>query len=108
MDIATDTSGHRQSTMKAFIPQCVASARKANLHVCAKAIVSRLDLTFGTGNKPKVNGVFFQSAENPNSQTFRALARKEVILCAGAIANPQLLMLRSVNTTKLVQLIHAF
>lgn len=94
MDITTNASGQRQSTMHAFLPQPVAAARKANLHICPNTIVSRLDIT--TGSKPKVQGVFFQSNKNLGGQTFNALARKEVILCAGAVTNPQILMLRYV------------
>jgi len=70
-------------------------ARKANLHICSNTIVSRLNVSPGNGNKPRVKGAFFESVKG--GQTFSAFARKEVILCAGAIKNPQILMLSGIG-----------
>ena len=92
MDVITNASGERHSTMRAFLPQSVAVDRKAHLNICSNTLVSRLAVSHHTGKNPKVDGVFFSSLKD--DRTFSCFARKEVILCAGAIANPQLLMLR--------------
>ena len=91
MDLITNASGERQSTMRAFLPQSVAVDRKAHLNICPNTLVSRLAVSH-TGKNPKVDGVFFKSLKD--DRTFSCFAQKEVILCAGALANPQLLMLR--------------
>lgn len=92
IDLTTNASGERHSTMRAFLPQPVAVDRKAHLSICPNTLVSRLSVSHHTGKNPKVDGVFFQSLKD--DRTFSCFAGKEVILCAGPIANPQLLMLR--------------
>ena len=92
IDLTTNASGERHSAMQAFLPQSVAVDRKANLYICSNTLVSRLAVSHHNGRNPKVDGVFFSNLKD--DQSFSCFARKEVILCAGAIANPQLLMLR--------------
>jgi choline dehydrogenase len=92
IDLTTDASGERHSTMRAFLPRQVAIDRKAHLSICPNTLVSRLAVSHHTEKNPKVGGVFFKSLKD--DRTYSCFARKEVILCAGAIANPQLLMLR--------------
>ena len=92
IDLIINASGERHSTMRAFLPQSVAVERKAHLNICPNTLVSRLAMSHHTGKNPKVDGVFFKGLKD--DRTFSCFARKEVILCAGAIANPQLLMLR--------------
>ena len=79
--------------MQAFLLQQVAVDRKAHLCICPNPLVSSLAVSHHTGKNPKVDRVFFQSLKDGQTCT-SCFARKEVILCAGATANPQLLMLR--------------
>jgi len=63
MDLITNASGERQSTMQAFLPQPVAVDRKAHLKICPNTLVSRLAVSHHTGKNPKVDGVFFESLQ---------------------------------------------
>ena len=71
---------------------CFLSARdihgRQNLKVCLGAVVQRIDLD----QENQVQGVFIE-CEWDRSVTYYAKTR-EIILCAGAVASPQLLMLR--------------
>lgn len=59
------------------------------------AVVSRLELD---GATETVSGVHFQSSlKTTNSQQFFVKARREVILCAGAICSAQILLLSGVG-----------
>lgn len=59
------------------------------------AIVSRLELDV---TAEKVSGVHFQSShKTPNAKQFFVKARREVILCAGAICSAQILLLSGVG-----------
>lgn len=59
-----------------------------NLSICLGAVIQRIDLD----KENQVQGVFIER-ENDTGITYYAKAR-EIILCAGAVASPQLLMLR--------------
>ncbi|KAG6816333.1 hypothetical protein H0H93_008185 [Arthromyces matolae] len=93
LDFTLDTSGRRHSTFHAFLPPKVASARKDHLHICPGAAVTSLDVE-GDAEECHVKGVTFQAATGGDKTLYYARARREVILCAGTIANPQILLLR--------------
>ena len=61
---------------------------KSNLKICLGAVVQRLDID----QDNRVQGVFVET-EQSSGTTFYVKA-KEVILCGGAVASPQLLLLR--------------
>jgi choline dehydrogenase-like flavoprotein len=87
--------GHRCSTFEAFLPEKLARSRQ-NLTICTGAIVTSLDIQFDDGTLKAV-GAFFEAdnmAENQYSTTYRVTALREVVLCCGALATPQVLMLR--------------
>ena len=93
-DVTIDENGCRHSTFDAFLPPEVTS--RPNLFVCTESVVSRLDLKEGAEGI-RVAGVFLepsaQGLAGATSQSYIS-ATKEVIMCAGAIATPQILMLR--------------
>lgn len=92
LDCTIDLDGHRNSTFHAFLPPQVALERKSHLHICAGAAVTALDVEVGA-NHSSVKGVSFLAATG-GQKIYYAKARREVILCAGAIATPQILLLR--------------
>ncbi|KAI8996268.1 alcohol oxidase [Trametes punicea] len=93
LDVVVDSSSYRHSTYRAFLPPELARERRSHLKVCTRAIVSRVQLDQSAGSV-RATGVFFQSMDaNYASQEYFARARKEVILCAGALVSPQILML---------------
>jgi choline dehydrogenase len=78
--------GKRCSTNEAFLPKKEVKNRK-NLKICLGVVVQRLDIG---GNRAK--GVFVEM-EHQAGTTFYTKAR-EIILCGGAVASPQILLLR--------------
>lgn len=83
----TVADGERQSTAKAFL---VPAADRKNLHIIKHAHVIDLDVD-QTG---QVTGVNFSYN---STKTFVAKAKKEVVLSAGAINTPQILMLSGIG-----------
>ena len=77
--------GWRNSTARAYLAP---ARRRANLRVETRAVVSRILLDEG-----RAIGVEFRK----QGQTRRVLARREVILAAGALASPKLLMLSGIG-----------
>lgn len=90
---ATIRQGRRCSTGKAFIQPIV---QRRNLHISMKSWVTKL--LIDPDSKVTV-GVEFTKQR----QRFVVRASKEVILSAGAIASPQLLMLSGVGPAKHLQ-----
>lgn len=82
----TVANGERQSTAKAYL---VPAASRKNLHVIKHAHVVDLEMEAG-----KVTGVNFSYNA---TKTFVAKAKKEVVLSAGAIGTPQILMLSGIG-----------
>ncbi|KAK0187394.1 alcohol oxidase [Armillaria mellea] len=91
-NVAMDAGSHRCSAFTAYLPLHVAHERRSHLHVCPNTIVASLNLDPDT---MRIDGVFYQDARNDSSdvsRVYKAIARKEVILCAGAINTPQILL----------------
>ncbi|MFT4215231.1 MAG: GMC family oxidoreductase N-terminal domain-containing protein, partial [Microbacterium sp.] len=87
--MVTQQRGARASTADAYLRP--ARARR-NLRVLTGALVRRV--TFDTaGAAPRANGVYV----DVDGITRRATARREVILCGGAVNTPQLLMLSGIG-----------
>ena len=98
LDATIDVHGYRCSTSDAFLPKKLARSRRKNLSICTGAIVTSLDMVSNNGT-PKVVGVYFEADTTTKikpSTKYHASVAGEVILCCGAIATPQLLMLRLV------------
>lgn len=95
LDVSVDDRGHRHSTNRAFLPTQVALDRCQHLKICVNTLARKLEFAEDMDGNLRVQGVYFQSLDpkRPNKVCF-ARARKEVILCSGAIGSPQLLMLR--------------
>lgn len=90
---ATIRQGRRCSTAKAFIQPIV---QRRNLHISMKSWVTKLLID---PDRKVAVGVEFTKQR----QRFVVRASKEVILSAGAIASPQLLMLSGVGPAKHLQ-----
>lgn len=81
----------RQTTASAFIEVNIA---RPNLHVLLNSQVTRVlfdTSTFGSSSQPRAVGVEYVRASDGRS--FQIFANREVILSAGVINSPQLLML---------------
>lgn len=84
---ATMRKGRRCSAAKAFIRPAML---RNNLHISMKARVTRIVVDAATRTAVAVEFV-------KNHKRYRVRARKEIILSAGTIASPQLLMLSGIG-----------
>lgn len=82
----TVKKGRRHSTAAAFLKPII--KKRTNLKVVTQATVLRLEL-----NGKKVTGVTYEL----NGQQFTENAQKEVVLSAGAINSPQILLLSGIG-----------
>ncbi|KXN86109.1 Oxygen-dependent choline dehydrogenase [Leucoagaricus sp. SymC.cos] len=102
-DCTIDLSGHRNSTFNVFLPQALVSKRKSHLHICTGAVVSALDIEDDANHLQAVKGVSFRAATGTDEKVYHARALREVILCAGAIATPQILLLSGIGPSNKVK-----
>ncbi|KAF8580208.1 GMC oxidoreductase [Ramaria rubella] len=87
-----DSKGHRSSSATAFLG--AETLARPNLHVLVQSTVTRV--LFTSDAKPRAAGV--EIGRSPSDPArFRAGAKKEVIICAGAINTPQILLLSGVG-----------
>lgn len=87
----TQDYGTRCSTAKAFL---VSASRRKNLHIIQNAHVTKVDFQ----SAGVVNGVSFKISGH--EEILKATARKEVIVSAGALNTPQILMLSGIGPKK--------
>ncbi|CDO76592.1 GMC oxidoreductase [Trametes cinnabarina] len=98
LDVIIDGDSRRTSTNRAFLPAKLTSDRAARLKICTNSLVLRLDVAREVDGALRARGVYFE-ATNPRSaaQTFYAQARREIVLSAGALGSPQILMLSGIG-----------
>lgn len=93
LDLAQDGQARRNTAYQAYLSKDIALKRQKHLTVCTGVIASRLEVD---EKADIVRGVYVQptgqSKSGPNQEIY-VKARREVILCAGALVTPQLLML---------------
>lgn len=86
-----DKWGQRSSTLTAFLPRTIVYERRDRLHVCTNTVVRRVEINKSASGLV-AEGIYISRPEEPGVRLVRA--RREVILCAGAIFSPHILMLR--------------
>lgn len=86
----TTYRGHRQSSAKAFLHK---KKKRRNLHILPEAVATRVLID---PSSLAANGVEYVR----NRRKYTVRARREVILSAGPIASPQLLMLSGIGPKK--------
>lgn len=91
LDQTIDSNGRRISAYQAWLSKKTAIARKSHLTVCTGVIVSKLDVDT---KFQRVVGVQIRRKGHTDKRECYVQARREVVLCAGAIGTPQILMRR--------------
>ncbi|KAG1809926.1 alcohol oxidase [Suillus plorans] len=94
--VTLTSDGKRLSTFDAFLPPSITTQRQ-RLTICTDTLVTKIDFDVG-GVQPVASGVFFKPYEStPKQQPFYARAKKEIIVCCGAIETPHLLLLSGIG-----------
>ncbi|KAI0322115.1 alcohol oxidase [Amylostereum chailletii] len=84
-----DAKGHRVTTESAYLTPDV--LKRPNLTVAIGASVTRLLFDKSEDGEPRATGIeFTASAKGPR---FRVRAKKEVLMCAGAVHTPHIMLL---------------
>ncbi|KAJ7475235.1 GMC oxidoreductase [Mycena galericulata] len=94
LDATIDENGRRSATSDAFLPKKLVQHRQ-NLHICTGTVVTSLKI-----EDHKAVGVYIE-ADSGNraaiSQLYQVVAECGVVLCAGAISTPQILLLSGIG-----------
>jgi choline dehydrogenase len=93
----TTRNGQRASTYRAFLAGEVEA--RDNLAIITGANVTRVILEMGAGGAV-ATGIEYRTSDG---QTHAVAAAKEVVLCAGAVGSPQLLMLSGIGPKQELQ-----
>lgn len=86
-----DLWGRRSSTYHAFLPKALVRQRRKNLTICLGSTVQRILFSSCNNHDLMATGVL---VEGKQKKLFLVRANHEIILSAGAIVTPQLLLLR--------------
>lgn len=95
LDQAVNERAERSTSYQAFLNESIARKRQSHLTVCTGASALRLKLDEDGGS---VRGVFVRPTVAGNSKSdVYVEARREVIVCCGALKTAQLLMLSGIG-----------
>ncbi|KAK0229740.1 GMC oxidoreductase [Armillaria nabsnona] len=89
----TDQVGKRSSSATAYLSPSVLA--RHNLTVATQAMVEKVLFDASAADMPRAIGV--ELSDSPGGPYFRVRATREVVLCAGAVGTPQILMLSGVG-----------
>ncbi|KAJ7368511.1 alcohol oxidase [Mycena albidolilacea] len=92
LDVAVDESLRRVSSYHAFLPAQVVQDHRERLKISTDAVATRIDF-----DKNVAVGVVFEPTNETRAQTFYARAKKEIIVCCGALGSPHLLLLSGIG-----------
>ncbi|KIO06770.1 GMC oxidoreductase [Pisolithus tinctorius Marx 270] len=96
--VTRDSNQHRHSTFWAFLPPALIHARRINLHVCPNTIVERLIIEKEQGHLAVRSVALGPTGGQASSKaTVHIRVRREVVVCAGALGSPQILMLSGIG-----------
>jgi choline dehydrogenase-like flavoprotein len=87
--MAIDRRGSRASTYKAFLDKETAIKRRGHLTIYTDAVASSLDVDKQAG---LIRGVYVRPILGHTGDDIHVKARREVIICCGAVCSPLILM----------------
>ncbi|KAK0224315.1 GMC oxidoreductase [Armillaria fumosa] len=88
-----DQNGKRSSSATAYLTPAVLA--RPNLTVVTRVMVEKVLFDASASQKPRAIGV--ELSKSPDGSRFRVRASREVLLCAGAVGTPQILLLSGVG-----------
>ncbi|GJE92703.1 GMC oxidoreductase [Phanerochaete sordida] len=94
-----EPSGTRHSTFRAYLPKDFVEAHDENLHLSVNTIARKIETEPLPDGSLQASGVLIQNSA-PGSASVLVKARREVILCSGALRTPQVLMLSGIGPEK--------
>ncbi|KFA69372.1 hypothetical protein S40285_08474 [Stachybotrys chlorohalonatus IBT 40285] len=100
LDLTIDSNGQRHSAERAYLPYEVANERRRSLHICTLATVVKLDIPV---DSERATGLILQGDPSCMNRHVRVKARREIVLCAGAVCTPQILQLSGLGPSSLLQ-----
>ncbi|KZT51673.1 GMC oxidoreductase [Calocera cornea HHB12733] len=101
VDVSIDSRGQRCSSYHAFLPAELARARRDRLKVCTETLARKIVFDHERGDKgPRAVGLVIEDEDEERASLagrFVVRARREIVLCGGAVGSPQLLLLSGVG-----------
>ncbi|KAJ8473650.1 hypothetical protein ONZ51_g7726 [Trametes cubensis] len=102
-DVSQDKSMRRHTPFHAFLPPSLTTERAKRLKICTNVLVTRIELAQGGSDGVRATGVHFEAIDYRKAgRHFFAKARREVVVCAGAIGSPQILQLSGLGSEDLL------
>ncbi|KAF2005112.1 GMC oxidoreductase [Amniculicola lignicola CBS 123094] len=98
LETAIDKKGRRVSALTAYLGKSVFRERIKRLTICTGAVASRLEIDGDDRTGHVATGVHMRpSIAVPGDKSYLVKARREVIICCGAMTTPQLLLLSGIG-----------
>jgi choline dehydrogenase len=91
MQYALGADGSRQSSFRSYLPKAFVNSAR-NLHICTRAVASKLAFSRQTDGQLRADSVELQSTNGRLVHIVKA--RREIVLSCGAFETPKLLLLR--------------
>ncbi|KAI9069674.1 GMC oxidoreductase [Trametes sanguinea] len=103
-DVSHDSKARRHGPFHAFLPPALVRARKSRLKICTNALATRLEFAIDDSGHLRAVGVHFEVTDYRYAgKSFFARARREVVVCSGALGSPQLLQLSGLGPRELLE-----
>ncbi|EJU05212.1 alcohol oxidase [Dacryopinax primogenitus] len=105
VDVSMDDKGRRCSAYSAFVPAELVLERKDRFAVCTETLARKIVFQ-DTDQGPRAVGLVIEDEDEERAKEkgrFVVRARREVILCGGAIGSPQLLQLSGVGPAEFLK-----
>ncbi|VDC06928.1 unnamed protein product [Peniophora sp. CBMAI 1063] len=101
MQYALGADGTRQSSYRAFIPPSLIQERRDTLHVCTGTMGAKLYFEEDGDGELRATSALLSAVDGSSMRT--VYAKREVVLTAGALRTPQILLLSGVGPTEYLQ-----